>query len=436
VITPNPQLSPSGTAVSPAVPIAGNPEDDAIRAQRLASMKRTATLMLAGCAVIFVVSRILEGRWPWLAYLTATAEAAMVGGIADWFAVTALFRHPMGIPIPHTAIIPARKAKIGTALGRFVQNNFLSHDVISRRVSGMRPGERVATWVSEPGNARRIARHVGTAVSAASEVLSDDEVSELIHKGISSRARSMQVAPLLGKILELLTEEGRHQRLLDEGIGLAARAAIENQRLIRKKVSEESPWWIPPAVDRKIFEKIVEGIERTLEEVSKDPDHPLRHSFDDALYRFARNLRTSPEVIARAEQWKAEAIAHPAVREFATSLWSDAKATLQTHIDRPPSAEPQAVERGLVALGQAVLDDPELLEKVDHWITDGLVWAVDQYRGEVGQLIEQTIGGWDPDATSRKIELQIGRDLQYIRINGTLVGGLVGLLLHILSKFF
>src|SRR5690606_29103331 len=239
--------------------------------------------------------------------------------------------------------------------------------------------------------------------------------------------------PLLGNVLALLTADRRHQELLDDAIRLTARAVSENEELIRDRIREESPWWLPESIDDRIHDKIVSAVERTLQQVAENESHPLRGRFDEALDRFIEKLRTSPETIAKAEALKEEFLAHPALREFAAALWSDAKEALARRVEGPERMEPDAVERGLTTIAETVLSDDALLEKVDRWILDALVYAVDQYRDEVGELIEHTVGEWDPDATSRKIELQIGRDLQFIRINGTLVGGLVGLILYTIS---
>jgi uncharacterized membrane-anchored protein YjiN (DUF445 family) len=426
--------SPMAAAVT--APIGGSAEDEAFKAERLVRMKRNATGLLVAFAGVFVAARAFEDRWPWLGFVRATAEAAMVGGLADWFAVTALFRHPLGIPIPHTAIIARRKDRIGRTLGRFVQTNFLSRDVIAVRVASLHPGERLARWLADPAHSRMIARHVAAGLAGAARVLRDDEVGGLIERGLRSRVRRIHVAPLFGNILAVVTSDRRHQELLDEALRLIARAVEENEEMIRRRIAEESPWWLPEAVDDRIHEKIVAAVERTLQEVARDPEHPLRARFDEALDRFIQELRTSPEAMARAEAIKEEVLAHPALREFSASLWQDAKAALARRIEGPERPEPDAVERGLVTLAETVLADPDLVEKVDGWIVDALVYAVDQYRGEVGALIEHTVGQWDPDATSQKIELQIGRDLQFIRINGTLVGGLVGLALYTVSRFF
>jgi uncharacterized membrane-anchored protein YjiN (DUF445 family) len=388
-------------------------------------------------AVVFVVTRLLEARWPWLGYLRATAEASMVGGLADWFAVTALFRHPLGIPIPHTAIIPARKDRIGRSLGNFVQNNFLAREVIASRLDNLRLGERAARWLAEPEHARKVARSVARGLARGAQTLRDEEVSAMIDTALVSRVRKAQVAPLVGNVLTLLTAEDRHQELLDEVLRLAARAVAQNEEMIRERIRAESPWWLPETVDDKIHDKIVSGIERTLADVSDNPEHPLRHRFDEALARFIENLKTSPEVARRAENIRDEMLAHPAVRQFSGAIWGDLKDSLVRYAEKHEDAEagPNAVEQGLVTLGNAVLADPELLAKVDRWVVDTIIGVVEQYRGEVSQLIAQTVGAWDPHATSEKIELQIGRDLQFVRINGTLVGGLVGLLLYVASKF-
>jgi uncharacterized membrane-anchored protein YjiN (DUF445 family) len=351
--------------------------------------------------------------------------------------VTALFRHPLGLKIPHTAIVPRRKDRIGRSLGNFVQKNFLSREVVAVKLTGMQVGARIAGWLAQPEHARRVARQVAASLSGAAAVLRDEDVQEFVERSLVTRARKVQVAPLLGRVLGLMTADNRHQELLDEVLRLAARFVSQNEEMIRDRIAAEAPWWMPGAVEDKIHEKVVGGVDRTLHEVSGDPNHPLRARFDDAVKRFAERLRTSPETIARAEGIKEDMLSHPAVREYAGSLWSDVKEKLARFASEGDEATAlAAVERGLVSLGNAVLADPALLAKVDAWITDAVLFAVEQYRSEVAHLIEQTVAGWDPDATSRRIEIQIGRDLQFIRINGTVVGGLVGLLLYTIGKFF
>lgn len=425
------------TAVDPTPAALRVTPDDEIKRVRLVRMKRVATAMLVGVAIVFVVARFYEARHPWLGYIRAFAEAAMIGGIADWFAVTALFRHPMGIPIPHTAIVPARKDRIGTALGNFVQRNFLTRDVVAGKLAAMKLGERAATWLAQPENSRKLSRHVARGLTGAASVMRDEDVQQMVDQGIVSRLRTLKVAPIIARVFELLTAGGRHQVLLDDALRLAARFLDENDGMIRERVKAESPWWVPGAVENRLGDKIVSGVEKTLVAVAADPQHPLRHRYDEAVDRFVLSLRENPDVIAKAEQIKLEMLAHPAVTEFSRTVWDDVKSRLANYADRladDVESEPDQVERWLTGLGQKVLTDPELAAKLNGWLVELVTYAVEQAREEVAKLIATTVAAWDANATSRKIELQIGRDLQFIRINGTIVGGLVGVLLYMLSS--
>ena len=422
--------------VPPPVP------DEELKLRALRTMQRRATGLLVAAAVLFLIARAVEVAHPWVGYIRAFAEAAMVGGLADWFAVTALFRHPLGLPIPHTAIVPSRKDRIGRSLGQFVQANFLAPAVVGAKLAAARPGERLARWLVAPGHARLVARQAASALSGAAEVLRDDDVNAFVERSLVSRLRKVQAGPLLGRALSLLTADNRHQELLDEALRITARGVSDNQDVIRARIAAEAPWWVPGAVEDKLHQKIVDGLEGTLRQVSADPSHPLRARFDEAVRNFAERLRTSPETIARAEAVKEEMLAHPSVREYAGGIWGDVKAALarQAEVlgrgDGGAGAEhaPNAVERALVTLGESVLADPSLAAKLDGWIVDAVLAVVDQYRDEVSELIEGTVQGWDPTATSQRIEVQIGRDLQFIRINGTLVGGLVGVLLYAIGQ--
>jgi uncharacterized membrane-anchored protein YjiN (DUF445 family) len=431
-----PPVAVAAVAPPPAVPRVPIHKEDPNKQIQLDRMKRRATGLLIGASVLFVITLVLERQFPWLGFVRATAEAAMVGGLADWFAITALFRHPMGIPIPHTAIIPSRKDRIGRSLGGFVQNNFLSREVIAARLDGLRIAERMAKWVSDPANSNRIAHHVATGLAGTAQVLRDEDVQAMIDRALIARVRKTQVAPVLGNVLSLLTADNRHQELLDEALRLVADGVARNEELIRQRIREESPWWLPEVVDDRIHDKVVVAIENTLKQVAEDPAHPLRERFDRALSGFIEKLRTSPELSARAEEIKEDMLTNPAVRQFSATIWGDAKHALARYAERKESDPPGAVEQGLMKLGNAVLNDAELMAKIDHWILEGVLYAVEQFRGEVAHLISYTVGQWDAEETSKKIELQIGKDLQYVRINGTLVGGLVGLLLYTISKFF
>jgi uncharacterized membrane-anchored protein YjiN (DUF445 family) len=408
--------------------------DEKVRARELKKMKLRATGLLVLAAIAFAISHYLRDQYPWLAWVQAFSEAAMVGGLADWFAVTALFRHPLSVPIPHTAIIPNRKNRVGEVLGKFVERNFLNRDVIERRLIDANLGERLATFLSDPANSKAVARHAARGLVAAAESLRDDEVQGMIDTAILARIKTARVAPFIGRGLSLITEGNRHQELLDEGIRLAARVVTENEDFIRQRVEAESPWWVPGALDDKIVRKIVEGTERTLNEVNDDPNHPLRKRFDAALAKFIDDLQNSPEVMARAEELKEELLTADAVRHFSSSIWADTKASLIRRAERAEEADVDSISNGLARLGTAILDDPDLLERVDGWLQRGMLGLVERYQSDVSELIASTVRGWDPTATSQRIELAIGRDLQFIRINGTLVGGLVGLILHAITR--
>jgi uncharacterized membrane-anchored protein YjiN (DUF445 family) len=406
------------------------------RQAQLDQMKFRATLLLGGAGVVFVVARWLEPRYGfWMGALRATAEASLVGGLADWFAVTALFRHPMGIPIPHTAIVPRRKDRVGRTLGQFVQKNFMSRPVVEAKLRSLRVGERLAEWLSEPANARLIARQTLTAVSSGVQHLDDSAIEPMMEKTVADRVRAFKMAPVVGRLMQVLTEGDRHQDLLDDFIRGAARTVDQNREMIRERIEKESPWWLPEAVDDKIYRKVLGSIERTLAEIENDPDHPLRKRFDRSVREFMDRLDSSPEMHAKIEHWKEELLATDTMKRFSSSIWTDSKAAIVRYADRPESIrEGSAVERGITTFAAHVKSDPELLEKLNESIIDVAMYLVERYQDDVAEFIALTVASWDPEHTSKRVELAIGRDLQFIRINGTLVGGLAGLLLYFASQ--
>jgi uncharacterized membrane-anchored protein YjiN (DUF445 family) len=410
--------------------------DEATRQRQLDRAKRRATLLLVAAVIVYILARAFVSRWAWLDVVRAVAEASMVGGLADWFAVTALFRHPMGIPIPHTAIVPARKDRVGRTLGGFVQRNFLTRDVIAGRLASARVGERLAAWLAEPENARLISRQAAAGLGAAAAALDDDQVQGLIDRALADRIRAIRVAPLLGRILAALTENDRHQEVLNEVIALAGHAVDENQEMIRARIEKETPWWVPSAVDDRIFRRVVDGIQRLLDELSADPHHAMRERFDEALRRFIDQLNHSPELASKIEGYKEELIENEAARRFSASLWTDAKAALARRAEAAESTAPGPIEHALTALGEHALHDPALIARIDAGVADIAMHLVARYQDEVADLIAHTVASWDPEITSKRVELAIGRDLQYIRINGTLVGGLAGLLIYLVSRAF
>ena len=317
------------------------PLDDAARLERLKRMKRVATGMLLLSLLVFLVTLLLEPTYPWLGYVRATAEASLVGGLADWFAVTALFRHPMGIPIPHTAIVPNRKDQVGRSMGGFVQRHFLSPEVVAAKLRSAHVAEHLADWLSELENARLVARQAALALAAGARATRQDTIEELIEHSVQRKIEKTPVAPLLGKALNLLTEDNRHQELLDEVIRLLSRAVSNNRDFIRDRIDQESPWWVPEQIDDKIAAKVVNSIDRTLQQIRDQPEHPLRERFDVALREFIYRLQTAPDVIARAEQIKHELLDREAVRSFSSNLWDDARNSLvrQAEAHEAPALE-------------------------------------------------------------------------------------------------
>jgi uncharacterized membrane-anchored protein YjiN (DUF445 family) len=385
-------------------------------------------------AVVFVVAWQLEAAHPWLGYVRATAEAGMVGGVADWFAITALFRHPLNLPIPHTAIIPQRKDRIGRSLGNFVQNNFLSPEVLGAKLRAARLSRRGAEWLREPEHARAVVRQTAGVLKGAAAVVKDEDVYAFLDRTVIEPLKTRPIAPVLADGLTLLTLNDRHQQLLDRVVQGLWRFVTENDDLIRQRIREESPWWVPRFVDERMHDRIIEGIGRTLLGVQADPDHPLRRQVDDLLIEWIGQLRDSPEAIARAEALKQQVLDDPTSERLTQSLWRELKQVLDRQVAAAEHGAPGGLERGLTALASAALEDEALLAKLDDWLIGAVLRTVEQHRQEVGQLISQTVSAWDPEETSRRIELQVGRDLQFIRINGTLVGGLVGLVLYALMR--
>ena len=399
-------------------------------------MKRRATGLLALAAAIFVAARYFEPRYAWLGYVRATAEASVVGGLADWFAVTALFRHPLGIPIPHTAIIGRQKDRIGRIIGNFVQHHFLAREAVSAKLRGMGIAHRAAQWLAEPENAQRIAVQLASGVAKTLEALPDAKIRELIQQGAKDRIHATRVAPVLGKTLALVVAGDRHQELLDQAIRLAAQAVEANRELIRTRIKESSPWWVPGVVDEKIYHRILAAIEKLLHDVSHDPGHPLRASFDQKLRELVDRLQHSPEAGARAEALKDEWLSDPAIEELSNWVWDATRRAVTGYATHTDGEEPGPLARGVSAFGKTLLTNQELLADIEAFGINVVVETVEKHRHEAADLIAQTVARWDPEETSRRLELAVGRDLQYVRINGTLVGGLVGLLIYVVPRLF
>lgn len=406
---------------------------DVGRARDLRRMKAVATGLLVAAAVVFVVAHRLHDRWSWAPAVEAFAEAAMVGALADWFAVTALFRHPLGLPIPHTAIIPKRKDQIGASLGQFVETNFLTRELLDDRLARAAVGRRLGEWLADPANAARASSAAADSLRGVLDVLDDEGISRSIEATVERRIRATPVAPLVGRAVDLAIEGDHHQRILDSTIPAVSRFLDDHRSTLRQRLQHESPWWVPEPVDDRIFGKIFDGVQRFLTDVATDPRHEVRRSIDARFALFAQRLRDDPELVRKGEELKDEILAHPDVRAWISSLWGEMKRSLESATGDPDSELRRRLATSLQGVGERLRDDAELQAKVDRWALSVGGYLVDNYRGEVSHLIATTVERWDGASTSRRMELQVGRDLQFIRINGTIVGGLAGLTIHLVT---
>ena len=408
-------------------------DEEQLKRAELRKMKAIATTLLLVSFVIFVISSIYVEGAAWIGFVQATAEAAMVGALADWFAVTALFRYPLGLKIPHTAIIPNRKDEIGASLGHFIKANFLIGDVISEKLRATNIAQTVALWLIEPANSALIARHVTIGLATVVRVMKNEDVQDLIERSVAIQLRTTQIAPLLGKFLAFITSGERQQELLQGTVKLGMHLLEENKAAVLAKIGRETPWWLPKNVDLAIYQKMANSLEETLQNVNADPNHPLYDHFNALINRFVADLQHSPAVRAKEAIWKEELLQDSLVQDFSASLWHDVKTALIERSTEPDVQLQQSIQQGLISFGEAVLADPELLNKLNAWFEGGVLYLIEQYGYEAEHLIAHTIRRWDAEGTSRKIELQVGKDLQFIRINGTLVGGLAGFVIHAIS---
>jgi uncharacterized membrane-anchored protein YjiN (DUF445 family) len=418
----------------PLAPLAGS-LDDPRRARDLTKMKRLATGLFLGAAVVFVLCTVFGSGVGWVGYVRATAEASMVGALADWFAVTALFRHPLGLPIPHTAIIPRKKDQIGESLGAFVQENFLTRSAIEHTLDSVDVPGRLGAFLAAPGRAERLAADAGAALGAVGDLLRDDEIQPAVASLVDKKLQAVPAAPIVARALELAIEGDRHQEVLSVGLRGLARFLEENKLVFRAQLGDASPAWVPDWVDERLFSRVFSGVQQFLEEVSEDPQHELRRAYDARLRAYIHALRTDPVTAARVEELKHELLEHPAVRTWSGSLWTQAKnALLAAAAD--PDSELRSRVAGLIRdLGLRLQTDPTLRDVVQRQGRRLAGYLVERFSGDLAALVGNTVARWDTEETSRRIELQVGRDLQWIRVNGTVVGGLAGLVIYTIAQF-
>lgn len=403
------------------------------RAGELRRMKQIAVSLLVLMFALFIAATLMQDRWPALSYLRAFAEAAMVGAIADWFAVVALFRHPFGLPIPHTAIIPRNKDRIGAALGAFICNNFLAPAVVAAKLDSLDGAGRLAHWLAAPDTADSLARRATTFVPALLDALEDEHVRALMRTAMVRGIASVQAAPLAARILSVLVAHGHHQALFDHGLEMTAGFLFRNEDLIRAKVADRSWKWLPRWVDDKLADKVMVGALDTLGDL-RAPDHPWREEFQAAIIHFIDRLAHDPQMIARGEAIKAEVLKNPLVEAYLESLWGEAKARLKDGMETSEDALRHGIARALSALAARLTKDARMRAVLNRWLRRAVERNIVPHRGEIGDFIAGVVARWDAGTLVDKLELQVGKDLQYIRINGTVVGGLVGLVIHALSR--
>jgi uncharacterized membrane-anchored protein YjiN (DUF445 family) len=408
---------------------------EAAKLRGLRRMKAVAAGFLAAATVLYVFARwqVSHGAG-WAGYVDAAAEAAMVGALADWFAVTALFRHPLGLPIPHTAIIPRRKAVLGRSLGEFVGENFLSGEVVRTRLRAIGLSARLGGWLADPAHAARVTQEAAELFRGVLAVLRDEDVQEVLGRIVNERLDAWPAGPPAGELLSRFTAQGGHRPLVD----LLARRAVqwleEHPGAIRRAVAGNAPGWTPRFVDEKVADRVSRELVRFASAVRDDPYHAARAAIDEFLADFADDLRHDPDMMRQADRLKHDLLHHPEVQNVVGSVWRALRSMVVTAAGDSDGELRVRARDALAGFGGRLAVDQRLRDKIDGWVEGAAVYAVVTYRDEITALITETVAAWDADETARKMEIQVGRDLQFIRINGTVVGALAGLLIYTVSQ--
>lgn len=422
--------STSATGTRAAARLAAVAAADEQRRVGLRRMKTLATGLFVLAAVIYAVTLNQDGP---LGYVNAGAEAAMVGALADWFAVTALFRHPLGLPIPHTALIRTRKDQLGQSLEEFVASNFLSEQIVRERIAQAGVTQRFGSWLTDPYHARRVSQEVAAAGRGLLTVLNDDDVASLLEQVVLTRLSALPLSPAAGKLLDGIVDDGAHRRLLDLLLDELLRWIKTNQDAVMMLVTDQAPSWSPQWLDNRVARRVYSEILRWLHEVRMDEDHQARLALDDMLRRFADDLQHDEPTQARMEMLKERLINHPEMRRATVAVWSTARRLLIEAMDDEDGELRVRISAALLDLGRHLSVDAGIQQRLDGYVADLAGYVVRNYAGEVATVISETVKRWDAADASRRIELLAGRDLQFIRINGTVVGALAGLLIHTAS---
>ena len=406
---------------------------DAERRVALRRMRLVATGLLVAAALLYLLT-LRETRHGWLGWVNAGSEAAMVGALADWFAVTAIFRHPLGIPVPHTALVKRRKNELGRSLQQFVTNNFLTTDVLQGRVREAQLVQRAADWLERPDNRRRLLAQLVRGAKVALSRVKDSDVSELVEATVLPRLRNHPVSPTAGRMLADVVSDRSHQQLVDV---LARELHSWLQRhpdAARQVIGERAPKWTPGWLDKQVVDF---GYSQALEwsmAVRMQPNHPVRQAIDGYLAKLAEDLQTDPKIMAKAEGIKQRLLDNPSVTPAIVDMWHSVRDSVDTALDDEQSAVWRQADRWLSEFAERLRTDPELRRRAEQRIDDAVVFLVDTYGEELATVISVTVDRWDADEASQRIELFVGRDLQFIRINGTIVGALAGLAIHAVSQ--
>jgi len=417
------------TPAAPPIPPMAESPNDAARRAALTSMKRLATGLLALMAVIFTVSFALQGRYPWLEYVRAAAEGGMVGAIADWFAVTALFRYPLGLHIPHTNIIASRKDEIGASLGEFVETNFLSEGVIRGKLESIGIAGRLGAWLGQPSNAKRLSDEVAVAGQGLLNVLGDDAIKNLIESVAREHLVRPEWGPGLGRVGERLVASGQQHAAVDLLLDRADGWLRAHPEAFGRTVSQRLPGWLPGFVDKLVDDKAYREVLAFVASARADRQHPVRRALDEYLTEVMGDLQHDAIMINRVETLKADLVDNARLREFASETWEQVKASLLAALNDTDSALRAGIEATISDVGARLAADIRLGERIDRWIADAATYVVSKYGHEIAAVITETVERWPAAETASKIELQVGRDLQFIRINGTVVGALAGLMI-------
>ena len=409
-----------------------SPQDTA-RRTALTRMKRLAGGLLVLMALIFTVSFALQESYPWLEYVRAAAEGGMVGAIADWFAVTALFRYPLGLRIPHTNIIANRKDEIGASLGEFVETNFLSETVIRGKLESMQPSRRLGAWLSDEKNAEKLTDELAVAGQGLLNLLGDDAIKNLIESVAREHLVKPEWGPSLGRVGERLVTSGQQHAAVDLLLDRASSWLRDHPEAFGRVVSQRLPTWLPGFVDKLVDDKAYREVLAFVASARQDRQHPVRKALDDYLSEVMHDLQYEPAMINRVETLKAEVLDNAKLREFAGDTWAAVKASLTEALQDPASALRVGIRSTLQDVGRRLTTDAALGSRIDRWLADTASYVVANYRHEIAGVITETVERWPAAETAAKIELQVGRDLQFIRINGTVVGALAGLAIFTLA---